>query len=85
MLHTAIALDLFGNVAGGEMIEDCVTTREDTLYGKGNWTVSAATGKEEQEGFLVPFGKKFTFMLSKVLGQGHSVDAYLSEISEIKK
>jgi len=81
-LHLAITNDLLANVAGGEMIEDCVTTREDTWFGKGTHTISAATGKEEKEGFLIPFGKKFTFMLSKVLGQGHSVNAYMDELLE---
>jgi hypothetical protein len=81
-LHMAIAFDLFGNVAGGEMIEDCVTAKEKTLYGHGDITVSGATGKLEIDGDLNKTGKWFTWMLSRVLGQGHSVNAYLSEIKK---
>lgn len=82
LLQTAIALDLFGNTAGGELIEDCVTAKENTLYGRGDWTVSAATGKLETENDLNKTGKWFTNVLSKILGQGHSVNAYLSEIKK---
>lgn len=78
----AIAFDLFGNVAGGELIEDCVTAKEKTLYGNGDITVSGATGKLEIDGDLNKTGKWFTWMLGRVLGQGHSVDAYLSEIKK---
>ena len=72
----AICIDYFGNVSAGEMCEDCCTTREDTLFGKGDVTLSAAIGKEEVEGFLVKFGWGVTKMLSIVLGKNHSVDAY---------
>jgi len=82
LLHMAIAFDLFGNVAGGELIEDCVTAKEKTFYGRGDMTVSGATGKLELDGDLNKTGKWFTWMLSKVLGQGHSVNAYLSEIKK---
>lgn len=80
LLHAAISFDLFGNVAAGEMIEDCVTAKEDTLYGRGDFTVSAATGKLEMDKDLNKTGTWFTNMLTKVLGQKHSVNAYLSEL-----
>lgn len=82
LLHMAIAFDLFGNVAGGELIEDCVTAKENTLYGKGDWTVSASTGKLEIDNDLNKTGRWFTALLTKVLGQGHSVQAYLSELKK---
>lgn len=81
-LHLIIAYDLLANVAGGEMIEDIVTAEEKTLYGRGDITISAATGKVELDNKLNKTGKKFTHLLSKVLGQGHSVEAYLSEIKK---
>lgn len=80
MLHTAIALDLIGNVAGGEIIEDCVTSEEETLYGRGDVTVSAATGELEVKGKLNKTGKWFTWLLSKLLGPKHSIQAYLSQL-----
>lgn len=82
MMKIAISIDLFGNVAGGELVEDCVTTKEDTWYGKGEHTVSAATGKLEQHEELNKFGLKFTKLLSKVLGKNHSLDAYYKEIKK---
>lgn len=82
LLHMAIALDLFGNAAGGEMLEDCVTAKEDTLYGKGDFTISAATGKLELGKDLNKTGTWFTWMLTKALGQGHSVNAYLDEVKK---
>lgn len=75
-MRIAVAVDMFGNVAGGELVEDCVTAREDTLYGDGNATVSAATGKLEQNDELNKVGKFFTKLLSVALGRNHSVNAY---------
>jgi hypothetical protein len=37
-------IDLFGNVLLGELIEDLVTAEEDTLFGMGDVTMSAALG-----------------------------------------
>ncbi len=37
-------VDLYGNVLVGELIEDLVTAEEDTLFGKGDVTISAALG-----------------------------------------
>lgn len=78
----AMALDLFANATGGEMCEDCCTTREETWFGKGDKTLSAAIGKEEVEGFLVKFGWVITGLLSKFLGKNHSVEAYHNELSK---
>jgi len=78
-LHLAISKDLFCNVAAGEMIEDCVTVKEETLYGRGDLTISAATGKLEIDNELNKCGKYFTWLLSKTLGERHSINAYIKE------
>lgn len=78
----ALALDLFANATGGEMCEDCVTTREDTWFSDGTKTLSGAIGKEQVEGFLVPFGWRVTALLSVFLGKNHSIDAYKKELSK---
>lgn len=78
----AVALDLFANATGGEMCEDVITTREDTWFGKGGRTLSAAIGKEEFEGFIVPSGWIVTGLLSKFLGKNHSVEAYHNELKK---
>ena len=48
--------------------EDLVTIREKTLFGSFV-TISEATGREEKDGFLTPFGEWFTKLLNKVFGQ----------------
>ena len=82
----AIFLDIFANATGGEMCEDCCTTRENTWFNKGNITLSASIGKEEFEGFLVKFGWRVTKLLN-ILGKNHSIDAYKKELykMEVKK
>ena len=77
---SAVAIDLFGNVAGGEFVEDFVTAKEDTWYGRGDRTVSAATGELEFDGNLNKKGIWFTELLSKALGKNHSIDAYKKEL-----
>jgi len=74
-MQIAYIVDLLGNVLVGELIEDIVTAEEDTWFGKGGITISAALGKLEFEGKLNGRGKFF----SKVLGSfeaDHSVRAY---------
>jgi len=72
----AFGIDQIGNVMAGEMIEDCITAEENTLFGKSGVTISASTGKLETEGKLNKVGKWFTNFLSRTLGKNHSVDAY---------
>jgi len=45
-------VDLFGNVLLGEMIEDIVTSEEDTMFGLGDVTISAALGELKRDGKL---------------------------------
>lgn len=75
-LQIAIGIDLLGNVTTGEAIEDLVTTHENTMYGKGDVTISTATGELEYHGKLNKLGLKFTKVLSKVLDDNHSVNSY---------
>lgn len=79
ILQIAVAIDLLGNVTSGEMIEDCVTTEENTLYGKGGITISAATGELEYSNKLNNTGLYLTTILSKVFGQGHCINSYIKE------
>lgn len=81
LMKSAVAIDLFGNVAGGEMLEDVVTAKENTLFGDGNITISASIGKLEINGGLNKRGWFLTKLLSKVLGKNHSIDAYQKELA----
>lgn len=72
----AVCIDILGNATSGELIEDCVTAEEDTMYGQGNITISAATGELETSGKLNKFGMKFSKLLSICLGNNHCLDAY---------
>lgn len=45
-------IDLIGNALVGELIEDIVTAKEDTLLGKGDITISAALGDLKSKGQL---------------------------------
>jgi len=77
--HTiAIVIDLFGNVTSGELIEDCVTTKENTLYGNGKYTISAATGYLLIKNFLNKTGLWFSSVLDK-FEEDHCRKAYLYE------
>lgn len=74
--HIALGIDILGNVIAGELLEDCVTSKEDTFYGSSDITISAATGKLELDDNLNKFGKFFTKMLSWGFEPNHSILAY---------
>lgn len=75
-LDTAMSLDMAWNI-NGELIEDLVTTEEETTFSQKNITVSASTGKLEIEGKLNKFGIKFSKFLNKVFRQKrHAIDAW---------
>lgn len=80
LVKFAISLDYIGNITGGELIEDFVTAKENTLYGKGNWTISAATGKLEINNELNFKGRNFSSLLDKILGKNHCIESYKKEI-----
>ncbi len=75
---SAMALDYMWNATSGELIEDIVTTEERTLFGKGEVTVSAATGRQQVKRKLTPTGEWFSGMLNKVFNEeAHCVDSWL--------
>ena len=83
-MQIAIGIDLLGNVTTGEAIEDCVTTHEATMYGRGDVTISTATGELEYHNKLNKVGVKFTKVLSKVLDDNHSIKSYLRHLHNQK-
>jgi len=86
--HLAVTIDLFGNATSGEAIEDIVTSKEETYFGRGDITISAATGEIEVKRKLNSIGKWFTKALNKMFNEeSHAIDAYKREIKnkQIKK
>lgn len=86
--HIAITIDLFGNATSGEAIEDLITTEENSYFGRGDITISAATGEIEIKNKLNKTGKWFTKSLNKMFNEEfHAIDAYKREIKnkQIKK
>lgn len=79
LLEIAVAIDLLGNATSGEFIEDCITATEQTLLGRGNVTISAATGELESVNELNKTGRWFSRMLSRILGKDHCAKAYKKE------
>jgi len=77
LYELAYALDLTWNV-NGEIIEDIITTKEDTTFSEKNISVSASTGKLEIEDELNPAGIIFRDTLNFFFGQKqHAKDAWL--------
>lgn len=76
LFELAYSLDLGWNV-NGEIIEDMITTEENTTFCQKNISVSASVGKLEIDGKLNKFGKKFTKALNIVFGQKrHAIDSW---------
>lgn len=76
LLEVAFSLDLAWNV-NGEILEDMITTEENTTFGQKNITVSASTGKIEIDGKLNKFGLKFSKALSLIFKQKkHAIDSW---------
>jgi hypothetical protein len=76
LYEMAYSLDLAWNV-NGEIVEDMVTTKEDTEFTKKNVSISESIGKLEIDGDLNKFGKKFTKMLNVFFNQKqHAIDAW---------
>jgi len=84
LFESAVGLDMSWNV-NGEIIEDIVTAKEDTMFSEKNITVSATVGKLELSGDLNKFGIKFSRFLNFVFNQkSHAVDAFHYYEAKIK-
>lgn len=57
-------IDLYGNVILGELIEDLVTAEENTLFGVGDVTISAALGDLKKQNKLNRTGMWLSNVLS---------------------
>lgn len=78
--HIGYSFDLLWNV-NGEALEDMVTAKEDTEFGKKNTTVSASVGKLEIEGKLNRWGKLSSRLLNFVFRQkSHATDSWMMKI-----
>jgi hypothetical protein len=87
-LFVGYVIDLLGNVLVGELIEDFVTHKEDTLFGKGDCTISAALGQLKRAGDLNKFGLFICNVLSKLdpIHEDHCIAAIeLREYKESKQ
>lgn len=78
-------IDLYGNVILGELIEDLITAEENTLFGKGDVTISAALGDLKRRGKLNKAGLYFCNLLSWLdpKHEDHCISAI--ELYEFKK
>jgi len=72
----SFAIDIFGNVADGELLEDTVTSSENTLFGDGTTTISASMGDLAKRLKLTTrFGRGLNNVLSTVFEPNHSLNA----------
>lgn len=84
--HVAMSIDLLWNAFSGEFIEDCITAEEDTLFGKGDVTVSESTGQLVNDAKLNKTGEGFNKFLDKVFFEkDHALNAYKNGINRRKK
>lgn len=76
LYEIAYALDLGWNV-NGEIIEDIITTEENTHFTEKNVSVSATTGDLEIQGKLNKNGLRFTKLLNFFFNQKqHAIDSW---------
>jgi hypothetical protein len=76
----SISLDIFGNVACGEFLEDCITSEENTLFMDQKTTISASVGELDYHKKLNKTGVLLSRVLSKVFEKNHSINAYLKKM-----
>ncbi len=78
LYHVGYGQDIGWNV-NGEMLEDAITSKEDTMFGKKNIPVSASIGKLELENKLTTlFGRGLSKLLNIVFNQKqHAIDSWL--------
>lgn len=73
----AYAQDLMWNVVAGEFLEDVVTNREKTMFGRGDISVSASTGKEVADNEIAKRGEWFVKWLDRLFKEpGHCINAW---------
>jgi len=87
LLRVAYTLDIGWNVTG-EIIEDIVTTDENTYFTTKDITVSASIGNEEVKNKLTPWGKRISKVLNIAFNQKCHAKAsylYLHERQKIEK
>jgi hypothetical protein len=84
LFEIAVGLDMSWNV-NGEIIEDMVTAKEDTMFSEKNITVSASIGKLELYGDLNKFGRLLSRLLNFVFNQkSHAIDSFYYHIENKK-
>jgi hypothetical protein len=84
--HLAMSLDLLWNAFSGEFIEDCITAQEETLFGKGDTTVSESTGELDFDGNLNKTGRYFSKFLDFIfVEKDHALNAYKRRINRLKE
>lgn len=83
LLHDiAVNIDIFGNATSGEMLEDLVSpTFENSHFGNGNVTISAAIGEAEAKNKLNKLGKWLSNALNIAFNERlHGIWSYEREI-----
>lgn len=76
MNRLSTSIDIFGNVADGEFLEDFVTSAENTLFGDGTTTISASMGDLVKRLKLTTrFGRGLNNALSVVFESNHTINA----------
>jgi hypothetical protein len=78
----AVSIDIFGNATSGEMIEDVLSPMfEDSHFGDGNVTISAAIGEAEAKKKLNKFGLWISKVLNIMFNERlHGIWSYEREI-----
>lgn len=74
--RVAFAIDLLGNVVSGELLEDIITSEEETLFRKGDVSISASTGDLKVRLKLNKVGKFFDKLLDFFFEKNHSFLAF---------
>lgn len=85
--NLALIFDGFANATAGELLRDLLLKKKKNgefykgtyKYGKWHDTISAVTGVNEKRGKLNKLGKRFTAMLSFVLGNKHAIEAIVKD------
>ncbi len=82
LYNIGYAQDMLWNVKG-EALEDMITAKEDTEFGKKNRTVSASVGKLEIEGDLNAWGRFSSKVLNFVFQQKqHAKDSWYMKLAK---